>query len=421
MHMADHATTGAGGASSSRGSCVAAMSLVAGLAPAPPVLIAARGLQGVGAALTVPAAVAIIASTFAEGAERNRALGVFGASASAGFSVGLVLGGVLTDALGWRLIFLVKVPFAVAAAGVALRVVAEGRTVARRAGYDVAGALTSALGLVLVVLTITQLASRTLPAVLLVAAAVAGAVLLALFAVIERRTRDALLPLDLLALRTPRVSDLASLTVLAAPFGFSFVTTLWMQDVLDRSALETGLALLPGAALSMVVSRYVAPRLVDRFGLRASATGAMVVVSIGFLTMLRVGTTMPYAPVLLPASLLCLGLGMGVAYPAYTIGAVTAVDEARQGVAAGLQNTALQVGGGLGLAVVSAAVSGSLGAAGSPGDYVHALRIGTIVGATLPLIGAAVTFLGLRPGRRADRSAEGRDAGEGGAAARALR
>jgi MFS family permease len=371
------------------------MSLVCGIAPSAAVLVAARALQGVGAALTVPAAVAIIAATFAEGPERNRALGIFGACGSAGFSVGLVLGGVLTDAASWRWVFLVKVPVVVAALVVAVRAVGEGRPPRAPAGYDVGGAVAGVLGVLLLVLGITQLADRTLPGAAVPGALVAGLVLLAGFLVDEQRTPEPLLPPGLFSSPTVRSVDLASLTVLAAPFGLSFITTLWMQEVLGYSPLTTGLGLLPGAALSIVVSRFVAPMLVDRFGIRRGGGGALIVVGLGFLFMLGVATEPRYTTVLLPATLVCLGLGMGAAYPIYTIGSLAGVEEERQGVAAGVQNTALQVGGGLGLALVSAAVTAALGDASGSEELVGALRVGAGVGAALPVIGAIVTFLGV--------------------------
>jgi EmrB/QacA subfamily drug resistance transporter len=374
-----------------------AMSLACGLAPASAPLVVARGLQGVGAALTVPAAVSIIATTFAEGEERNRALGVFAASASAGFSLGLVLGGVLTDALSWRWIFLVKVPVVALVILLSLRVVAEGRTrSAARRSYDVAGALMSVGGLLLLVFVITQLARRTVAAGVLAAAGVVAAALLVGFVLNERRARDPLLPLDIFRLRTLRAADLASLTVLAAPFGFAYVTTLYMQDVQGHSALATGLALLPGAVLSALVSRYAAPWLVERIGLRTVATAGMTLVAVGFALLLRTDVHATYEAVMLPASIVCLGLGMGISYPVFTIGAVSGVPDRQQGVAAGIQSTALQVGGGLGLALVSAAVAGALGAHPDPATYVDALHVGALVGAALPVLGAAVALFGLR-------------------------
>ena len=141
---------------------------------------------------------------------------------------------------------------------------------------------------------------------------------------------DPLLPLDFFALRTPRAADLASLTVLAAPFGFSFLATLFLQRVQHHSALETGLALLPGAVLSAVGSRYAAPVLVNRLGLRASAVGGLLVVAAGFAMLLRMDPEVTYVAMMLPASIVCLGLGMGVAYPVFTLAAVTDVPDDRQ-------------------------------------------------------------------------------------------
>ena len=369
-----------------------AMSLACGLAPGAPVLVVARALQGIGAALTVPAAVSLIATTFAEGEERNRALGVFGACASAGFAVGLVLGGLVTDALNWRWIFLVKVPVVLAVTLIAIRVVAADQPRPARRSYDLAGAGSSALGLLALVFVITQLADRTVAPALVAALAVAAVVLLVGFLRREGRVADPLLPLDFFALRTPRAADLASLTVLAAPFGFSFLATLFLQRVQHHSALETGLALLPGAVLSAVVSRYAAPVLVNRLGLRASAVGGLLVVAAGFAMLVRMDPEVTYVAMMLPASIVCLGLGMGVAYPVFTVAAVTDVPDDRQGLAAGIQSTALQVGGGFGLAVVSAAV-----AAGGGGTAdVASLRAGALVGMLLPLCGAIVAFGGLR-------------------------
>jgi len=298
----------------------------------------------------------------------------------------------VTDALNWRWIFLVKVPVVLAVTLIAIRVVAADPPRPARRSYDLAGAGSSALGLLALVFVITQLADRSVAPALVAALAVAAVVLLVGFLRREGRVADPLLPLDFFALRTPRAADLASLTVLAAPFGFSFLATLFLQRVQHHSALETGLALLPGAVLSAVVSRYAAPVLVNRLGLRASAVGGLLVVAAGFAMLLRMDPEVTYVAMMLPASIVCLGLGMGVAYPVFTVAAVTDVPDDRQGLAAGIQSTALQVGGGFGLAVVSAAV-----AAGGGGTAdVASLRAGALVGMLLPLCGAIVAFGGLR-------------------------
>jgi EmrB/QacA subfamily drug resistance transporter len=377
------------------------MSLVAGLAPGVGLLVGARGVQGIGAALTVPAAVSIIATTFPEGAQRNRALGVFAASGSAGFSVGLVLGGVLTDLAGWRWIFLVKVPVVAGVLLAALRTLpADPPVTGPRRAIDLAGAATGTAGVLLLVLAVSRAAEPAAGPGLPIAAGAAAVALLITFVVVERRAVDPLLSRGLLRNRSVRSADLASLTVLAAPFGFSFVATLYLQDVLGWGPLGSGLALLPGAVLSIVVSRWVAPGLVDRAGLRAAGMTGLLLVAAGFALLLRLGPGVGYGTGLLPAVVVCFGLGMGVAYPVFTIAAVSGVDDAEQGVAAGVQSTALQVGGGLGLALVSGAVAVGLGP--GPGQpNVDALHLGAAVGAAIPLVGA-IAAVGLgrpRPAR----------------------
>jgi EmrB/QacA subfamily drug resistance transporter len=369
------------------------MSLVSGLAPSAPILIVARALQGVGAALTVPASISIITTTFAEGPERNRALSIFGAAGAAGFSVGLVLGGVLTDLLDWRWIFLVKVPVVLVVGLLALKVVTRDGERTRGRSYDLPGAVLSTVGLLLLVAVISQFAQPTVPIGLLIAGIVVAVAMLVGFVVNESRAEDPLLPLPLLRQRTLRYSDLASLTVLAAPFGFSYVCTLYMQSVLGWSPLTTALALLPGGALTVFISQAVAPRLLHRFGLRATGAGGLFVVTIGFLLLLLLHEDTPYWQVLLPAVLIALALGTGVAYPVFTIGGVTGVENEQQGIAAGIQSTALQVGGGLGLALVSAGIAAAIG--DGDGPTIGALRVGMIIGAALPLIGGLVALFGL--------------------------
>lgn len=369
------------------------MSLVCGLAGHPALLIGARAAQGVGAALTVPAAVAILAGTFSQGPERNRALGVFAAFAGTGFSVGLVAGGALTGALGWPWIFLVKVPVVAAVIALSLIVVKPTPPSDRGRSFDVVGAVTSTAGLLLLALAITLLAAGSrslLPAVL--TAAVAAALLTG-FWWVERHARDPLLPLQLLSNRTVRVADAVSLTVLAAPFGFAYLASTYLQDVAGYSPLRTGLAVLPGSVLSAIISSRIAPLLVKRYGLRSCGSASLAVVAAGFAMLALVGEQPSYLTAVLPACVICFGLGMGVAYPVFTIAALTDVEEDEQGLAAGVQNAALQIGGGLGLAVVSSAVNVFAGSSNpTPHALVDAVQVGALVGAALPLIGSAASL-----------------------------
>lgn len=371
-------------------------SLLSGLAPNVQMLIAARAVQGMGAALTVPAAVAIIAATFAQGPERDRALGVFAAFASVGFSLGLVLGGLLTSILGWPAIFLIKVPVvAVVAVGAVLAVPSTAPHPATQRSWDVPGAVLGTAGLLLIAFAVTAVSSATIGVWLLVGAAVLGVGACSAFVQVERRAEAPLLPLTLFGNRIVAAGGVASLTVLAAPFGLAFLSTLYLQDVLGWSPLRTGIGLLPGAALSAVVSRWVAPRLIARAGLRWTGTAALFIVAAGFTLLALTQATPSYLTAILPATLVCLGLGMGLAYPAYTVAAVSDVPEELQGVAAGSQNTALQIGGGLGLALVGSVVAAVSGADPSSDEIIHALRIGALTGAALPLLGAVITAVWL--------------------------
>lgn len=389
----------------------AAGSLGSGLATDPAFLIGCRAGQALGATLTMPAAVAILAGTFAQGPGRDKAMGVFAAFGASGFSVGLILGGVLTGSLGWQWIFLIKVPVVALVLVAALIVIPRGTenesadpSGARRS-YDIAGAVTGTAGALLIAFAVTEAAAtgRSIP--LISAAAVAGLVALALFVLRERAARDPLLPLSLFRNRTVRAGDLASLTVLAAPFGFAFLTTAYLQSVAGYSPGRTGLALLPSAVASALVSRYGAPLALRRIGLRAAGAASLAVVAIGFALLALISVRPSYLAVVLPASLISLGIGVGIAYPAFTTAGVTDVPGGRQGVAAGVQNAALQIGGGLGFAVVSATVGSISGRAA--GDLVSSLRHGALAGCALPLAGAILALALPR------RSARGEGPGDG--------
>jgi MFS family permease len=370
----------------------AAGSLGSGLATSPAVLIGCRAVQGIGAALTMPAAVAILAGSYPQGPDRDRAMGVFAAFGASGFSVGLILGGVLTSTLGWQWIFLIKVPVVAVVAIGALAVVArENSADAGRRSFDVTGAITGAAGPLLIAFAVTAAAAADRSIPLITGAAVAGLIILAAFVLRERAARDPLVPLSLFGNRTARAGDLASLTVLAAPFGFAFVTTAYLQSVSGYSPLRTGLALLPGAVVSALVSRYGAPLALRLVGLRVAGALSLAIVAAGFALLAQISVSPSYLAVVLPASLISLGLGVGVAYPAFTVAAVADVPAGQQGVAAGVQSAALQIGGGLGFAVVSAVVGSISGRTRS--DLVSDLRLGALAGCALPVAGALLALM----------------------------
>ncbi|MCP2337400.1 MFS transporter [Actinomadura rupiterrae] len=378
-------------------------SLACGLAGDGAVLLGARVVQGVGAAATVPTAVAMLAAAFPEGPARNRAFATFAAAAASGFSAGLVLGGLITGGASWRWIFLAKVPLVAATLVAAVR--STPRSAATRRGrYDLAGALTATTGAILLLYGITELAdpaagvpARTIPLPV-------AALFLAAFAMIERRSGAPLLPPRLLRARGLVAADTAALTVLAAPIGVSFLATLYLQDVLHHSPMATALTLLPAGVASAAVGRWVAPRALDRFGLRICYTGALVAVAAGD-SLLAALTPGRAVYLIVTATVLSLGIGMGVAYPAATVGGLIRTDPADHGAAAGLNNTALQVGGGLGLTLVAAVVTAALGGAtagsAAPDVATHAIRLGAVAITLIPLAGAVIAFAGLRESRPA--------------------
>ena len=373
-------------------------SLVSGLSGDGGTLIGARLVQGAGAALTVPTAVAMLATEFPDGQARNRAFATFTAAAASGFSAGLVFGGLITGGLSWRWIFLAKVPLVTVTLVAALRSMPRPAATRRRGGYDVAGALTATAGVILLLYGITQAANPAAGSATTVIPLVASVVMLIIFVVVERRSDEPLLPPRLVRVRGLAAADIAALTVLAAPFGVSFVVTLYLQDVLHRSPMHAALTLLPGSVLSALVGRYLAPRALDRFGLRAVYVTAMLVVAAGNALLLAVALGRATL-LIMTATLISLGGGMGLAYPAATVGGVAQTDPADHGTAAGLNNTALQIGGGIGLTAVAAAVTvglhGRSAATVAPDTALQAVRLGAVTVTLIPLAGAVIALLGL--------------------------
>jgi MFS family permease len=306
---------------------------------------------------------------------------------------------VITSGLSWRWIFLAKVPAVALTFLVGLVGLPRSARPSRRSEYDLAGALTITAGAVAVMYGILRAGTPGTGLPTVAAPIGAGAVLIGAFVVIERAAKSPLLPLRLLRLRTPTATDVAALTVLAAPFGVSYVVTLYQQSVLHRSPWHVALTLLPGAVVCVLVSRYLAPPLLHRFGLRNVYAGALLAVAAGDAVL--IGLTEASATWLVVlGTLVSFGLGMGVAYPAATFGGVQGVEDADQGAAAGLNNMALQLGGALGLAIVATAVTAGL--RGATPDAVsaevglQAARWGAVAATAIPLAGAAAAFIGIR-------------------------
>jgi MFS family permease len=325
-------------------------SLLGGLAAAPGVLLGARAAQGLGGALVFPATLALVNSTFAEGPERNRALSVWAGAGAAGLVVGVLLGGVLTQAVGWRAVFFVNVPFAALALVLTFILIDSDRGPDRERRFDLPGALSVTGGVTLVVFALVE--GPTLgwdsPAILFSAGL--GAALLTVFALIERRSRDPLVPNHLLSNRC-LTTAMAIAFLFAATFGsVLYLLTLYFQDVHDYDALQTGAAFLLPTAVVVVGSAF-GGRLATRFGLRSTLAGALLCGASGAALLAAAMSPDASYPALIPG-LTALSLGDGVVFTTLFIAASTGVPDREQGVASALTSTAMGLGAVIGLALL---------------------------------------------------------------------
>jgi EmrB/QacA subfamily drug resistance transporter len=323
-------------------------SLAGGLATSPAVLLAARAVQGVGGAIASPAVLAVIVSSFPEGRERVRALSIFTAVAMGGASLGLVLGGVITQWASWRWVFFVNVPVGVAV--VALTPLLLASPPRQRGHFDVAGAITSTAGMSALVYAFISVASRGWSSTVSVSAFATAALLLAAFLLIETRSSQPITPLRLFRDRSRTASYVARLLLVAGMFGSFFFLTQFVQDVLRWDPLRAGFAFVPMTAALFAMSR-LAPRLVARFGPKALMVAGLLPVVGGMAWLGQLTTGTGYFPgVLVP--MLLLGIGMGLAFVPLTMAALAGVPPQDSGAAASMVNVMQQVGGSLGLAIL---------------------------------------------------------------------
>jgi EmrB/QacA subfamily drug resistance transporter len=326
-------------------------SLASGLAPSPEALIAARAAQGLGAAMLTPAALSIVTTTYA-GSQRTAALAVWSAIGSAGAAAGVVLGGVLTTALGWEWVFFINVPTGVAASVGVLRVVPAAPPAAARRQLDLLGAVSAVTGLVLLLYGIEGANEHGWDSARTVALLIGSAAVLAAFVAIERRVREPVLPPSTWSNR-PLVSGagliLVATALLVAVF---FLNTIYLQDVLGWSALETGLAFLP-LVLVIGVAANAAKNLVPRFGSRNLAALGLLLIGGGATLLVVAPDAASYGTDVLPGFLV-LGFGTGLVFPAGSIAAMSDVKEEAAGLASGLITTGHELGAAFGVAAISA-------------------------------------------------------------------
>jgi EmrB/QacA subfamily drug resistance transporter len=330
----------------------AAASLGAALSTSEVSLIATRAVQGVGAAIMLPAALSIVMNMFQEGAERNKALGIWGAIAASGATVGLITGGLLTRYVGWQYVFYLNVPIAVIALLLAPRVVPESRlhtTVRRR--FDALGAVTGTGGLVLLVDAISQAPQYGWGATRTTALLAASAALIAAFLVIESRVESPVVPLSIFRRRTLAGANIAGLLLVGSFYAFLYVGTLYMQEVLHYSALQTGLAWL-AASITSVALAGLSQLLVTRIGARIVMAIGLALVGTGVIWATQVPVDGHFAENLL-GPFVVSGAGTAFAFIPVSIAALAGVEKDRAGLASGLLSTSQQLGGALGIAIAS--------------------------------------------------------------------
>jgi EmrB/QacA subfamily drug resistance transporter len=378
-------------------------SLVGGFATSETMLIAARGVQGLGAAILSAAALSIITVTFTEGADRNKALGIWGAVAGSGGAAGVILGGILTQSLGWEWVLFVNVPIGIAAALLARVFVSESRREVAERRFDLAGAVSVTAGLIVLVYAVVRATDVGWGSVETIALLAVSVALLAAFTVIELRTRAPLMDFKIFRTRAIGASNLIGLLTGAALFAMFFFVTLYMQNVLGYSPLKAGLSYLP-LALSIIAAAGVASQLTTRLGVRPVLFGGLVLVAGGLVWFSQVSVGGSYVSDILFPSVLA-GWGLGLAFVPQTIGSQAGVKPDEAGLASGLINTSQQIGGAVGLAVLStiatsqtnSALAAANGAASAmPAALVDGFHWAFLVGAGIAVAGALLTLALIR-------------------------
>ena len=362
-----------------------AASALCGLAQSQEMLVVARFLQGVGGAMASAVILGMIVTMFPEPGEQAKAIGVFGFVASAGASIGLIAGGVLTQAINWHWIFFVNIPIGVATAVLAVRLIGHDKGIGLSRGADLPGALLVTGSLMLLVYAIVNEK---------LGVGLAGLGLLGAFVAREATAKTPLIDLGIFRNRTVSGANVIQALFVAGMFGMFFMGALYLQKVLGYDALETGLAFVPSTIVMGAMSVRYSPRLVMRFGARRTLLPGLLLTAAGLLLFTRAPVAGSYAEHVLPVMVL-LGFGAGLAGPALMTLAMTGVAPEEAGLASGLVNTTLQVGGAIGLAVLatlSATRTEALGGAADPAALNGGYHLAYLIGAGL-LLAAVATAL----------------------------
>ncbi len=389
-------------------------STACGLATSQEILIGARAVQGLGAAVVSAVALSLMMTLFTEPAERAKAMGIFGFVASGGGSIGVLLGGILTDALNWHWIFLVNVPVGILVVVLTVLLIPAARVATAAQRLDVAGAVTVTVALMLAVYAIVngnEVGWTTVRTLGLLAAA---GVLLGVFLLIESRVPSPLVPLRLFRLRNIAVSNVVGVLWAGAMFAWFFLSALYLQLVLGYSPLEVGLAFLPGNLVMGVLSIGLSAKLVLRFGIRPPLTVGLLLAALGLLLFARAPVDGSFWVDVFPAMIL-LGLGAGMAFNPVLLAAMSDVEPTEAGLASGVVNTSFMMGGALGLAVLASVAAsrtdtllanGEDQATALTGGYHVAFLIGAIFAASAAAIGGLLLRHGAYAGAHPEMEGE---------------
>src|SRR5580693_7377970 len=381
----------------------ALVSVFGGLVSSPGLLIAARFVKGAAAAFTAPASMSLLTTTFPEGPMRNRAFSIYTVFGASGFSLGLVLSGILTE-ISWRWTLLVPAPVALVVLAGAIWLIPRGERSGRGGRrFDVPGGLSITAAMLLLVYTVVSAQQAGWGSARTVGSFAGVAVLLGAFVAIERRSRDPLVPFGIFASAPLRRANIGAVTLFGTYISFQFLVTQYLQTLSGWSAVSTALAFLPAGVMVVLLSTRMGP-LLGRFGPGPLTGLAFTCLVIAYAVFLRAGPRPDYPAVMLPATIL-LGLAFGLGFSSLTVAATAGIPDAEQGLAASLFQTSFQVGGAMVLAIVTAVVDAS-GAARlvSPAATLTAYRPALILITAVAAVGALVALSGLR--RQRDLSAE---------------
>ncbi|HEY2653478.1 MAG TPA: MFS transporter [Solirubrobacteraceae bacterium] len=378
---------------------VAVASLAAGFAATQGELIAARAAQGLGAAIIAPSALSIVTTLFKDGAERNKALGAWGAVAGSAGAVGVLLGGVLTTTLGWEWVLWVNVPVSLIALSLTPGLIPESRGETTTRHFDAAGAFTVTAGLSVLAYALLDASNAGWGSTKIVSLLALAVILLIGFVAIESRSKAPLVPFRIFRVRTLTGANVVGLLLGASLFSMFFFISLYMQQVLHYSPIHTGLSYLP-LAVTIIVAAGLGGQLVTRLGFKPVLAGGMLLVSVGLVWFSHVSVGGSFVTDILGPSLLA-AMGLGFGFVTSTIAALSGVKEREQGLASGLINTSQQIGGALGLAVLSTIATSrthNLLSSGTP--VPHALTSGFqsafLAGAVIAGLGFVATLVLIR-------------------------